>query len=112
MRMQKIAVFTLLTLFIGAPAFAYENTLAPDSALTKFERGAINTTTGWMEVGVQPAEGAQGPRPVSGVFFGVGKGVLKGLQRTGMGLVEVVTFPLPPYDRTTAEPETLFGEPR
>ena len=90
-------------------AFAYEEA---DSALSKFERGVINTTTGWMEVGVQPSEGYKSAHPVTGTLFGVGKGIFKGLQRMGTGLVDIVTFPLPPYDSSTAEPETLFGNPR
>ena len=114
--MQKLtAVFmsmTLATLFafsIVSAALAYEEN---DSAMSKFERGSINATTGWMEIGVQTSEGYQSAHPVTGTLFGGFTGIFKGLQRMGTGLVDIITFPLPPYDRSPAEPETLFGNPR
>ena len=114
--MQKLtAVFismtlaTVLAFSMVSAALAYEES---DSAMSKFERGSINATTGWMEVGVQTSEGYQSAHPVTGTLFGFGKGIFKGLQRMGTGLVDIVTFPLPPYDSRPAEPETLFGNPR
>lgn len=90
----------------GSYAFAVEGEASP---WTKLERGAINTTTGWMELGVQPYHEIKGSnQPVVSAFLGFGKGILAGLQRTGYGLSDALSFPLEPHDQPVMEPETLF----
>lgn len=79
------------------------------NAWTKLQRGAVNTTTGWLELAVQPVEGARSDSPFMGVVTGFGEGILLGLQRTGLGLADSLSFPIGPYDRPAMEPETLFG---
>ena len=79
------------------------------SPWTKLERGAVNTATGWMELGNQPRlEIEHGDQPVADAFLGFGKGILAGLQRTGYGLSDALSFPLEPHDRPAMEPSTLF----
>ena len=98
-----LALFVLAIIATCVPAFA-----EPD-AWEKLERGAINTTTGWMELGNQPRlEIEHGDQPVADAFLGFGKGILAGLQRTGYGLSDALSFPLGPHDRPVMEPETLF----
>ena len=98
--------FAALTLAaLCRPAMADEAT-----PWTKLERGAVNTTTGWMELGVQPYhEIKEGNQPVADAFLGFGKGILAGLQRTGYGLSDALSFPLKPHDRPVMEPETVFS---
>lgn len=84
---------------------AQENT-----AWQKLERGVINTTTGWLELAVQPVKGAHGEEPFLGTVAGFGRGLLLGLQRTGIGLADGLSFPVAPYNRPVMEPETLFSE--
>ena len=55
-------------------------------------------------------EGAKSDHPVSGCLLGFGKGLLMGLQRTGMGLSDALSFPVEPYDQPTMNPETVFGD--
>ena len=75
----------------------------------KLQRGAVNTTTGWMELGNQPKlEIEHGDQPVADAFLGFGKGILAGLQRTGYGLSDALSFPLGPHDQPVMEPSTLF----
>ena len=112
MRKLSFLSMTLSTLLIFSAIGAAQAYEEADTAMSKFERGTINATTGWMEVGVQTSEGYQSAHPVTGTLFGVFTGIFKGLQRMGTGLVDIITFPLPPYDRSPAEPETLFGNPR
>ena len=96
------AAFTLAG--ICGPAMADES-----GPWDKLERGAVNTTTGWMELANQPKlEIEHGDQPVADAFLGFGKGILKGLQRTGMGLADALSFPLGPYDHPIMKPETLF----
>ena len=100
--------------FLAITAFALVALCGPvmadeASPWTKLERGAINTTTGWMELGNQPKlEIEHGDQPVADAFLGFGKGILAGLQRTGYGLSDALSFPLEPHDRPVMEPSTLF----
>ncbi len=84
--------------------------LKEGSPWTKLQRGAVNTTTGWLELFVQPVKGAEKESPFLGVMQGTGEGLLKGLQRTGLGLADSLSFPIGPYKEPVMEPETLFGE--
>lgn len=107
MNMRFLLVVTLGVVLGSGPAVlaAEENT-----AWHKLERGAINTTTGWLELAVQPVKGAHSEEPFLGTVAGFGKGILLGLQRTGVGLSDGLSFPVAPYDRPVMEPETLFSE--
>ena len=100
-----LAAFTLV-LGTASSVFAAGEEATP---WTKLERGAVNTTTGWMELGVQPyQEIKEGNQPVADAFLGFGKGILAGLQRTGYGLSDALSFPLEPHDRPVMQPETVF----
>lgn len=110
MKMPKRVLFVAFVVFamaFGAVCgFAVADEPGP---WAKLERGAINTTTGWMELGVQPYhEIRHSNQPVVGAFLGFGKGILAGLQRTGYGLSDSLSFPLEPHGRPVMEPETLF----
>ena len=101
-----IATVGWMTLGMGGSAFAKGEENSP---WTKLQRGAVNTTTGWLELAVQPVEGAHTDSPFVGTVVGFGKGILLGLQRTGLGLADSLSFPMGPYDRPAMEPETLFS---
>lgn len=99
----NLAMVLLVTVLLSAPAFA------EPGAMDKLRRGAVNTTTGWLELANQPIlEVRSSDQPVVGAFVGFGKGILAGLQRTGYGLSDSLSFPLGPHDRPVMEPETLF----
>ena len=105
---KVIVVITAIGLMVGVtfPVFAAQEEANP---WTKLERGAINSSTGWLELAVQPVEGAHTDSPFLGTVVGFGKGILLGLQRTGLGLADSLSFPMGPYDRPAMEPETLFS---
>jgi hypothetical protein len=50
--------------------------------------------------------------PFTGVFTGTGKGIYKGAMRLGVGVYEVVTFPLdvPANYQPIIYPETVFED--
>jgi hypothetical protein len=56
--------------------------------------------------------GAQNVDPFTGVFTGTGKGIYKGAMRLGVGVYEVVTFPLdvPANYQPIIYPETVFED--
>ncbi len=108
MRTLRMAVFLTFATFVlvGFCGSARADEMGP---WNKLERGAINTTTGWLELGAQPYhEINDGNQPVADAFLGFGKGILAGLQRTGYGLSDALSFPLEPHDRPVMEPATLF----
>ena len=69
----------------------------------KMGRGLVNLLTGWIELPKQIHQGSQDDNPV----VGLGKGLLKGASlavlRSGVGIYEAITFPLP-YPRDFASP--------
>lgn len=69
----------------------------------KFGRGVVNVLTGWIELPKQIHLGKTEDNPMTGVPIGLGKGVALTLLRTGIGLYEAVTFPLP-YPHGFASP--------
>lgn len=105
-----LVVAFVVALAPTSPAFAAGEGNA--CGLTKLGRGFVNLTTGWLELPVQTVRGATGDSPVAGTFYGFGEGILRGIQRTGLGLWDGLTFPLGPYDHPVMEPETVFGPTR
>jgi putative exosortase-associated protein (TIGR04073 family) len=69
----------------------------------KLGRGVVNVLTGWIEVPKQIHLGSQEDNPVTGIGGGLLKGIARGLLRTGVGVYEAVTFPIP-YPRGYASP--------
>jgi len=79
-----------------------------EDASQKFARGAINTSTGWVDLPKEMAN--QVPEdPYRGLTYGFVDGISHGLQRTLYGAWDVATFAIPPYNRPKMEPETPFG---
>ena len=76
---------------------------------TKLSRGAVNTATGWLEVPTQLGK-AKKDSQVLWVVTGFGEGLIYGMTRTLVGIWDVVTFAIPPYDSILIEPETLITE--
>lgn len=82
---------------------------APVSAdpLDKLARGAINTATGWIEIPKVMYEDCVNENILFGLTFGLFHGAATGIYRTGAGLIDIVTFPLKPYDEHIV-PEYVF----
>lgn len=101
-RTFNLLMALLVMALLCAPAFA-------EGPMDKLERGAVNTTTGWVELGRQPMlEMSHSDNRFTGAFVGLGKGLLAAIQRTGYGLSDALSFPLEPHDRPVLEPETLL----
>ena len=69
----------------------------------KAGRGVVNVLTGWIELPKQIHLGAQEDNPVSGLAWGLLKGFGLSVVRTGLGVYEAVTFPVP-YPKAYASP--------
>jgi putative exosortase-associated protein (TIGR04073 family) len=68
-----------------------------ESPCAKLSRGVNNALTGWLEVPKQVVTGVFNCNvtPLDGMAVGLGRGVARGLERTGVGIYEAVTFFMP-----------------
>ena len=73
----------------------------------KAGRGVTNILTGWIELPKQIHMGSQEPNPVTGLAWGVVKGVGLTVLRGGVGLYEALTFPIP-YPKNFASPYDMM----
>ena len=93
-RMRKLwviaAVIGTLALWNVPAEASVEN-----GPIQKLGRGAVNLTTGWMELVMQVFKTTEKSGSWAGVSVGVGRGLVLGLGRTLVGAIEIVTFPVP-----------------
>ncbi len=106
MRKWSLSVFMLFVM--GAVLAVPTAPARADNALTKLSRGVVNTATGVLEIPLQTMDNDIKGNALVGVAGGFASGVAGAVTRTLSGLWDVVTFPLPPYDRPMVKPETLF----
>ncbi len=69
----------------------------------KMGRGLVNVLTGWIELPKQIHLGSQEDNPLMGLGRGLLKGASLTVLRSGVGIYEVLTFPLP-YPKQFASP--------
>ncbi len=113
---SRILCAVLVVCVLAAPAAAGTTTGPLSDAVWKLSRGISNTVFGLpSEVVVNTLGGATSPQSttwgamwaeiLAGIMVGTGKGLL----RTGSGLVDIATFPVPFDDnRPLLEPEFPF----
>lgn len=72
---------------------------ASGSPATKLGRGVTNALTGWMEFPKHTIMGvfSCNVTPLEGTAVGMFRGFGRAVERTGIGLFEVVTFPIPGF---------------
>lgn len=100
--MKKALAIVLTGLF-----FVGVSGVAKADPLDKLGRGSINVLTGWLEIPKTVYEDSADNNPLFGATFGLLHGAGCALYRTGAGLVDIVTAPIPPYDNHIV-PEYVF----
>lgn len=90
--------------------FAQES--VPARSSRKFLRGVQNVAFFWAEIPKEIHRDWQNVDPFTGLFTGTGKGLYKGGMRLGVGVFEVLTFPLdvPANYQPIIYPETVFED--
>ena len=76
----------------SASAYSLERGSQP---IRKLSRGVANTVTGIFEIPVTIQAVTNEEGPVAGMSWGLFLGTGAALTRTGVGLVEILTFPFP-----------------
>ena len=101
---MAIAVFVISVLCVQSPCFAQD-------MLRKLGRGVANVTTSVIEIPKAIQESFQDDGPAAAATHGLLDGIYKFIVRTGAGLFEIITFPIPvPEDYAPiVEPEFLFS---
>jgi putative exosortase-associated protein (TIGR04073 family) len=82
-----------------------------NSPVSKMSTGFVNTTTGFVDVPFKIGEESEKSNPLVGWTLGFGEGFVKGVARTGAGIIDMVTFALPPYDEPLIQPEYKVEKP-
>lgn len=85
---------------IDADELSYQKT-----PFNKFGRGLVNTATCWLEIPAEFFQVSQEKNPAAGVIIGFPKGLFMTALRCLTGLIDVVTFVIPPYDKPLMKPE-------
>lgn len=98
-RVKVIAGIFLLAFLFTQATFA-DRIIAGDpeysvrAASTKLWRGIVNTATGWGEIFRQPIVCTMDDGLV-GIPVGLVNGVFMTVVRTGAGIIDIATFPMP-----------------
>ncbi|CAN5283365.1 hypothetical protein BH09SUM1_BH09SUM1_15490 [soil metagenome] len=70
----------------------------PSKITNKLGRGLGNVVFCWVEIPLEINEEVQDTDPFTGFFVGGGKGIWFTIRRLGLGVVDIVTFPVDVYD--------------
>jgi len=82
---------------------SYDNT-----PVRKLTRGVTNTAFCWAEIPADVAKTSKATDPILGVTYGAVKGVFTGVTRGLLGIVDTLTFFVPPYDKPLMQPEYAY----
>jgi putative exosortase-associated protein (TIGR04073 family) len=94
---------------LRSPAWAEDQT--EDSSATplnKLGRGAVNIASCITEVPFEMVKVSQEKDPLVGCTLGLAQGFFNAVMRGFTGFIDVITFPIPPYNRPLMEPEYVF----
>jgi putative exosortase-associated protein (TIGR04073 family) len=112
-RYQCLLVVAVLSVAVtGFARGPFYSESIPARSSRKFTRGLLNTVFFWAEIPKEVNRDWQNVDPLTGVFTGTGKGIYKGAQRFGVGVYEMVTFPLdsPANYQPIVYPETVMED--
>ena len=75
----------------------------------KLGRGAANLVTGWLELPVQISRTTESEGSLAGASVGFARGLLFGVGRTALGVLETVTFLLPNHTGEQGPADDPYG---
>jgi putative exosortase-associated protein (TIGR04073 family) len=100
------AVF-MLTNILAADSFAMDTRLMTlaKTPVNKLIRGLVNSLTFLVEIPASICDVTKRKGGLAGATLGVADGFFTSFMRLGTGLFDVVTCPIPPYDKPLLKPE-------
>ena len=105
---MSLAIVGLLLLGLSMPSYA-------DNPMSKFGRGLCNIVTFHFEIFEQSKRVKDAEGSLSGMTYGIVKGVAMAVVRAVVGVYEVATFPIPypsGYKPILTDPVSFFPEPK
>lgn len=105
-RISRLVAYTMIIFFCLT-------SISHAGAFKKLGRGLANTFTGWIEIFATIEKKFEEEEYMVAIFYGLPEGVVKALARTGIGIYEIVTFPIPiPSNyEVILEPEFVIQRP-
>lgn len=97
----------------SCPAVDTQDMRYSKSPINKLGRGVINTATCWLEVPAEIGRVGAVKGPFVGYTLGLVEGLFTTMLRGATGMLDAVTFIIPPYDKPLMQPEYAadsFGE--
>ncbi len=85
----------ILIIILGICSLTLARPVWAQDPIHKAGRGLANLLTGWIELPKELDMGRRQENPLTGIAGGLFKGVTLGLLRTGVGVYEILTFPVP-----------------
>ena len=95
MVMRKKVVFLLVLYFSMQMACFALRTDEHNDAIKKLSRGIANVISSPLEIGDNMSEVIHDEGLFASVTYGVIKGIVDGVERLGVGIYEILTFPAP-----------------
>jgi putative exosortase-associated protein (TIGR04073 family) len=80
--------------------FDYQNT-----PVNKLGRGIVNTASCWAEIPGEIARVSKQSDPVIGFTLGLAQGTINTIIRGAVGIFDMLTFLVPPYNKPEMKPE-------
>ncbi|MBU1726530.1 MAG: hypothetical protein KJ880_02750 [Candidatus Omnitrophica bacterium] len=83
-----------------------------DSPVSKASDGFINTTTSWADIFYEVGKTSADDNILSGITFGLGKGLASSITRGVAGVADITTSAFPPYDKPLVATEYKVVAPQ
>ena len=112
-KLKKLFCVVIIILFVISTVGAlYAETACPKNVLCgpmkKAERGAKNLFLGWTDIPISVCETTMDTKNAAlGLTTGLWQGFKKAFPRTISGIVDLVTFPIPDYEKSPVKPDPL-----
>lgn len=107
--MKKIfqSLLVIFVLFFSGPYAAMADSY-PENVVRKFENGAANAVSGFMEIPKNVMIASREEGPLYGMTFGLVAGILHTVGRTLYGILDMATFMIP--TQPMVEPEYIWND--
>ena len=109
--MKKSILILCAVLMLGnilaVNSFAMDTRLmtVAKTPVNKLMRGLVNCLTFLVELPASICDVTKRKGPLLGSTLGLADGIATSFARLGTGLFDVITFPIPPYDKPLLKPE-------
>jgi putative exosortase-affiliated protein, TIGR04073 family len=108
-KLKKLFCVAIIILFvISVAGLSYAETSKLTGPMAKAERGAKNLLCGWTDIPVSVCETTVDTKNAAlGLTVGLWQGFKKAFPRTISGMVDLVTFAIPSYEKSPISAEPL-----